>query len=276
MSTTISILMPAFNEGAFIYQSLHHLTQFMKTQSFDYEIIVSNDGSWDNTTSEAQRASKDFGRIRIIQNNQNQGKGFALKNAFFVSHGNMIVFLDADLDMPPSQLSLFFSTFSKDNPDIIIGSKRHPNSIIHYPLKRKIMSQGYSFLLRLMFGLPIQDTQTGMKLFKRKVLEEIFPVILCKRFAYDIEILACAHKYGYSIKELPIIIHHGQTKFGGIGLRTTRQVTQDTLAIFYRMYIRRWYKRKTSFIKRGQDSQSSFPSSAPQDTISNLSRKLYT
>src|SRR3989338_6222631 len=245
MKDTLSILMPAFNEGDFIYQSLYQLTQFMKTQPFEYEIIVSNDGSWDNTASEAQRASKDFGRIRTVENITNQGKGFALKNAFFVSHGNIIVFLDADLDMPPSQLALFFSTFFKENPDIIIGSKRHPDSIIYYPLKRRIISQGYSFLLRLMFGLPIQDTQTGMKLFKRKVLEEIFPIILCKRFAYDIEILACAHTCGYGIKALPIIIHHGQTKFRGIGLRATRQVIQDTLAIFYRMYFRRWYQRQT-------------------------------
>jgi len=260
MKDTFSILMPAFNEGAFIYQSLSQLTQFMKTQSLDYEIIVSNDGSWDNTASEAQRASHDFGRIRYVENTENQGKGFALKNAFFVSHGTVIVFLDADLDMPPSQLSLFFSIFFKEKPDIIIGSKRHPDSILHYPLKRKIMSQGYSFLLRLMFGLPVQDTQTGMKLFKRKVLEDIFPIILCKRFAYDIEILACAHKYGYSMKALPIIIHHGQAKFKGIGLRTTRQVMQDTLAIFYRMYFRKWYQRKGLPLRYAKDSQAFSPS----------------
>ncbi len=244
MNKKISILIPAYNEGAIIYKSLQLVTEFMKTQPYDYEIIVSDDGSWDNTCVESKKASQVFGKIKVLPHQKNKGKGDALKNAFFDSNGEWIVFLDADLDIPPSQLSLFFHLMESNAPDIIIGCKRHPESIINYPLKRKILSWGYSSILKILFGLPVRDTQTGMKLFKRKVLEDIFPIILCKRFAYDIEILACAHKLGYTISEAPIIIHYDMGKWGRIGIRTTRQIMTDTCAIFYRMYILRWYQKK--------------------------------
>lgn len=257
MNPNVSILVPAYNEGRIIYKSLSLLSDFIKTQNIPYEIIVSDDGSWDNTFSEAKRAAHHFEHILCIRHEENKGKGHALKNAFMVSKGSTVIFLDADLDMPPSQLALFFSTFNKEKSDIIIGCKRHPDSVIVYPLKRKIMSWGYSLFLRVLFGLPVRDTQTGMKLFKRKVLQEIFPRILCKRFAYDIEILACAYKYGYKIQELPIIIHYSKEKWSRLGLKTSFQITWDTMAIVYRMYIRKWYQQPLAVIpsqKRGISS----------------------
>ena len=243
---TVSILMPAYNEGGYIYQSVKLLSEFIETQPLEYEVIILDDGSWDNTAIEAQRACQDFKNIRYLSHKKNKGKGAALKSAFLISKGDIIIFLDADLDLPPSQLSLFFSTLNSGKSDVIIGCKRHPDSMVDYPLDRKIISVGYSLFLRLLFGLPLKDSQTGMKLFKREVLNKIFPIILCKRFAYDIEILACAHKYGFKIQEIPIIIRYNRNKWGHIGLKSIYLIALDTLAIAYRMYIRKWYQRRNS------------------------------
>ncbi|MBI4041340.1 MAG: glycosyltransferase [Deltaproteobacteria bacterium] len=240
----ISILMPAYNEGHVIYESIQRVVSFMNTSSYRYEIIISDDGSWDNTFSEAMRAKQEFGIVTTLRGQKNKGKGHALKHAFLASRGDIIVFLDADLDMPPAQLSLFFHSLEKDSPDIIIASKRHPNSIIQYPLERKILSLGYSFLMKLLFGLPVRDTQTGLKVFQRPVLEKIFPRVLCKKFAYDVEILALAHYFGYRIHELPVIITYDRYKWSRVGLETVFQIAKDTAAIFYRLKILKWYQRE--------------------------------
>jgi hypothetical protein len=91
-----------------------------------------------------------------------------------------------------------------------------------------------------MFGLPVRDTQTGLKLFKREVLDKIFPEIVVKAFAFDLEILANAHRLGYKIAEAPVHID-SKREFGRIGIKEIFETWVDTLAIFYRMYILRYY-----------------------------------
>ncbi|MFC1753737.1 hypothetical protein ACFL96_10160 [Thermoproteota archaeon] len=129
-----------------------------------------------------------------------------------------------------------------DNADVVIGSKRHPNSILDYPLQRKIISSVYFFLIKLMFGLPIQDTQTGLKLFKSEVLRKVFPKIVVRAFAYDLEILVNAHRLGYKIAEAPVRIN-SQRKFSRIRIRDIVDTWIDTMAIFYRMYILKYYDK---------------------------------
>jgi hypothetical protein len=129
-----------------------------------------------------------------------------------------------------------------DNADIVIGSKMHPNSVLKYPWHRKIVSRIYFGLVKLLFGLPIHDTQTGLKIFKREVIQKVLPRILVKQFAFDLEILANAHRLGYKIAEAPVAVD-SKRKFTRIGLKAIFDTTIDTLAIFYRMYILKYYDR---------------------------------
>jgi glycosyltransferase involved in cell wall biosynthesis len=154
--------------------------------------------------------------------------------------GDYVVFLDSDIDLHPAQLETFFDIMKLDNADVVIGSKRHPNSILNYPLQRKVMSNVYYFLIKIMFGLPVRDTQTGLKLFKYEVLKRIFPRIVVKAFAFDLEILANAYRLGYKIAEAPVHID-SRREFGRIGIREILETWIDTLAIFYRMHILRYY-----------------------------------
>jgi glycosyltransferase involved in cell wall biosynthesis len=237
----ISVIMPAYNEAHHIIANIRETMDTLKDFDVSYEIIVLDDGSRDNTF----KVVKDFagicnGKIKIYQNRKNFGKGRTLKKAFRYTKGEYIVFLDADLDLHPSQIKGLFRKMEKNNCDIVIGSKRHPKSVLVYPVGRRIISDVYFFLIKILFGLPVRDTQTGLKLFKRKVLENVLPRILVKKFAYDLEILAIAHHLGYKIAQIPVRLNFQRMK-GRIRLKTIWDTFTDTLAIFYRLYIMRYY-----------------------------------
>ncbi|RJP17441.1 MAG: glycosyltransferase family 2 protein [Candidatus Abyssobacteria bacterium SURF_5] len=243
----LSVLMPAHDEGAGIYDNLGETFAFLRETSRDFEIIVIDDGSSDNTYEEAARFAADNSRVKLVKNKTNLGKGGALREGFKYSEGDTIVFIDADLDLHPSQLQLFFDHMRGADADVVIGSKRHPQSKLYYPFHRKIVSMVYFFMVKLLFRLPIHDTQTGLKLFKRQVLEKVFPQMLVKKFAFDLELLVLAHRHDFTIVEAPVVVDYRPN----IGKKIRRWVRPtdiyttwwDTMAIFYRLYILRHYDR---------------------------------
>lgn len=242
----VSVIMPAFDEANHIQYSIEETIKALNNLGCEYEIIVVDDGSRDATIEQAKKIAQEYPNIIVRQNRINRGKGRTLKFGFRFATGQYVVFLDADLDLHPKQLNTFFDIMELDKADIVIGSKMHPNSVVDYPLQRRIVSSVYFFLVKLMFGLPIRDTQTGIKLFKYEVLEKIFPKILVQRFAYDLEILALAHRLGYKIAEAPIVLQ-SKRPFGRIGIRAIYTTWLDTLAIWYRMYILKYYDRMHNY-----------------------------
>jgi glycosyltransferase involved in cell wall biosynthesis len=243
----LSVLMPAHDEGGGIYDNIGETLKILQDGGCDYEIIVIDDGSSDNTYEEAARFAAGNRRIKLVRNSANLGKGRALREGFGVSTGEFVVFIDADLDLHPRQLQVFFDYMRAKDADVVIGSKRHPESKLFYPTHRKIVSAVYFFLVKLLFRLPIHDTQTGLKLFKRPVLEKVFPQMLVKKFAFDLELLVLAHKHGFKIAEAPVVVDYRPN----IGRKIKRWVRPndiyttwwDTMAIFYRLYILRHYDR---------------------------------
>lgn len=239
----ISVVMPAFNESEHIVKNLKEVVDTFASFSYSFEVIVVDDGSHDNTYLYAARVLLQHPElVRIVRYDKNQGKGNALIAGTSYATGEYVVFLDADMDLHPSQLPLFFEMMDVQGADAVIGSKRHELSSVNYPLIRQIYSNGYYAMIRLLFGLPLKDTQTGLKVFKRRVLLDIFPRVLAKRFAFDIEVLANAHRLGYKIVDAPVTLHF-QRCYNRISLRHVWVIFVDTLAIFYRMKIRRYYDR---------------------------------
>jgi glycosyltransferase involved in cell wall biosynthesis len=242
---TISVLMPAFNEGEHIAENLLVTQSVLESLPNSWEIILINDGSQDNTYSEAFRISRKCPEIKVIDIPENQGKGHALKRGFQEVRGDVVVFLDADLELPPHQLENFLRPLEAGKAEVIIGSKSHPLSQGYYPKRRKVISWIYAKILWMLFQLPIRDTQSGFKVYKREVLDRIFPRILCKRFAYDIEILINAHRLGYTILEIPVSVDYSRPKqWGRIGLKTLLFTGLDTLGIFFRMNFLKYYDRE--------------------------------
>jgi glycosyltransferase involved in cell wall biosynthesis len=224
----LSIVIPAYNEEKRIANTIMETCNTMNSFSIPYEIIIVNDGSKDRTFEEASRIADSQNNVKVVNYSQNGGKGNAIKYGCKFITGDIVTFLEI---------------MKKDNVDIVTGSKRHPLSKINYPSDRKVLSWFYHLIIKSLFNLPVNDTQLGLKLFKREVIDEVIPKILVKRYAYDVEILVLANRKGYKMVEAPVELNF-RRKMSRINIRDIAKIANDTAAIFYRMYILRYYDRK--------------------------------
>ena len=237
----ISVIMPAYQEAQNLDSAVAETTAALQSQGLEYEIIVVDDGSTDATYERALSLAKGHKELRVFGYDRNMGKGYALKYGFQFARGDVVVFLDADRDLPPYQLTAYLDYMLQNEKDIVIGSKRHPLSRVHVPLTRKVLSMAYGMLLKILFNLNVSDTQVGLKVFRKEVLQQILPKVLVKKYAFDIEILANARKLGYSIAELPVELH---SSLGSkVNFKAVWFMFVDTLAVFYRMKILRYYDK---------------------------------
>lgn len=241
----VSIIMPGYNEGDIIYDNLVEADRVFCDMFANYEILFVNDGSQDNTLEMVLKAERSCNSVRVINCPVNHGKGHALREGTSAAKGKYIVFMDSDLDLPPSQLPRFFEILFEKDADVVIGSKMHPGSVSNYPLVRKIVSFGYYVFLLVLFRLNTHDTQTGLKLFKADVIKPVMKRILVKRFAFDIEVLSIINQRGYKIAESPVVLNFNRgQKWGRIQFKDVWYILIDTLAIFYRLNILRYYDRQ--------------------------------
>jgi len=238
----VSIIMPAFDEGGHIYDNIRMTREVMLAAGLEAEIVAVDDGSGDDTLAGIERAAADFDDVVVARNPYNMGKGMALRTGFDYSSGDIVVFLDADLDLHPSQIQALIGILEEAPYDIVVTSKHHPDSQLDYPWFRKVASWVYYMLIKLMFGLPVRDTQTGLKVFRRRVLETVFHRLLVKKFAYDVELLAVAVRFGYKVHEIPVVLDFKrQLSWGRIRVEDVLRIFIDTLAVFYRLRILRYY-----------------------------------
>jgi glycosyltransferase involved in cell wall biosynthesis len=238
----LSVIVPAYNESDAIFHNLTEVIETLQQLGFEFEVILVDDGSVDETFLHAARllGAYEGGKVRVVRYDVNQGKGNALMCGAGYANGDYIVFLDADMDLHPKQLPRFFEIMDATGADVVIGSKRHPESNVNYPFVRKIYSAIYYLMIRVLFGLPVRDTQTGLKVFKAKVLRDVFPRILVKRFAFDIEVLTNAHRLGYRIVDAPVTLEFRRGT-GRVKLGDAKLIFIDTLGIFYRMHVLHYY-----------------------------------
>lgn len=240
--TKISVTIPAYNKVEVVSKTIEETHNFFRKNKADFEIIVMDDGSKDGTYEEALKTANKYKNVIVKRVKENNGKGYALREAFKHTTGDLILFLDADLDIHPRQFTTFMQYMVDSDADVVIGSKRHLKSRIIFPLRRRIFSQLYHIFTKLFFKLPVGDTQSGMKLFKREVLERVFPKVLVKRWAFDVELLLNANLRKFKIEEAPIDLNF--RRFGSaINLKAIYNMFLDTLAIAYRLRILRYYTR---------------------------------
>lgn len=232
--------MPAYNAEN-LFRNVLEVKKKIEGSFKNFEIVVVNDGS-------ISRFSKDFEKFKTIHSKnihvvgyqKNMGKGYALKQGFLNSEGDVIVFLDSDLELSPDHIKEFYKMLEEG--DVVIGSKRHKNSKVNYPIFRRVMSFFYQKMIKILFNLDLKDTQVGIKMFKREVLERCMQRLLVKRYAFDIELLALAKKEGFSIIEAPIKMNFKLES--NIKPTSVANMILDTLAVFYRLKIIKYYDRK--------------------------------
>jgi glycosyltransferase involved in cell wall biosynthesis len=237
----LSVVVPAYREGRRIFSNLTRLVGELDKLKVPYEVVVVSDGNTDATVSEANRVASPA--VRVFHYPMNIGKGFALSCGVAQSIGELVTFIDADMELDPANIAVFIEIMQSRGCDAVIGSKRHPQSEVAYPRLRRLQSAAYQLVVRMLFNLNVRDTQTGLKLFRRQVLKEAMPLLAIKRFAFDLELLVVAHQLGYrNVCEAPIKLDYQFESTVNLG--SAWRVLWDTAAIFYRLRILRYYDRR--------------------------------
>jgi len=234
----LSVIIPAYNEAGNIGNCIRETAHAL--EGLENEIIVVDDGSKDETRKAALQVAAELTQVRVVGYDRNQGKGHALKSGYSFTRGERIAFLDGDLQIHPRQLRELLEIMDATNADVVVGCKRHADSNVRYSPFRRLLSAGYLHLTRLFFDLNLSDTQTGIKLFRRDVLDRVWPRVPIKRFAFDLALLVGARRFNYQIVEAPVEITPYQEKKNRIGLRAILSTFFDTLVVFYEASFWKW------------------------------------
>ncbi len=236
----LSVIVPAYNCSS-IDRDLLSIQRYLDELNRPFEIICVVDGIKNGEDKTTELAKSIRGpRLKVFPYLENRGKGYAVRFGMARARGGIIAFIDAGNDLNASGIGLALEHLKWYKADIIVGSKRHRASRVDYPFQRKVLSFIVQRATRFMFGFDVSDTQTGLKIFRREVLEKVLPRLLVKRWAFDLEMLAAANRLGFKrIYESPI-----ELQFNSASNVTYRAVTNfatDYLAIFYRTHILHYY-----------------------------------
>jgi glycosyltransferase involved in cell wall biosynthesis len=240
----LTLIVPSYKQEKIIVANLKQLLEVLNHIRYDYEVIVVVDGAIDQTAAKIKAAK--LPKVKVVTYPKNQGKSYAIRQGMAQAKGDYIMFLDAGMEIDPNGISMLLEHLEWYNADIIVGSKRHPASKVNYPLKRKVLSNGYYYFIRLLFGLKVRDTQAGIKVFRKEVLDKILPRLVEKKFAGDLEMLVVAKQCGFhNICEAPINLTYSADNFStAVKFNSIAGITVDTLAIWYRKNILRYYRRQ--------------------------------
>ncbi|PIV08981.1 UDP-glucose:dolichyl-phosphate glucosyltransferase [Candidatus Roizmanbacteria bacterium CG02_land_8_20_14_3_00_36_15] len=239
----LTLIIPVYKQEKTIVENLKQIKKILDQIRYHHEIIVVVDGIVDKSIEKIKQAM--LPGVVTVGYIKNQGKSYAIRMGMKKAKGDYVMFIDAGMEIDPNGISMLLEHMEWYNADIIVGSKRHPASQVNYPLNRKILSYGYYYLVKFLFGLNVRDTQAGIKIFKKDVLQKVLPRLLEKKFAGDLEFLVVAQILGFRrIYEAPIKLDYSLSPITtAAGIRAIWGILVDTLAIFYRKNIIRYYQR---------------------------------
>ena len=203
----LSVIIPAYKEGKRIVKTLKEIDKYLSKQAYTYEIIVVNDGSPDKTAEVVKKVIPEIKNLRLIDNKENHGKGYVVRQGLMESKGKYRIFTDADNSTSIDQLEKMWPEF-QNGYNVVIGSRDIKGAVITVPQSwwRITLGNIFNLIVQIISGLfGIWDTQCGFKCFTKKAVEDIFPKCKINRFAFDVEVLVLAKKLGYKIKEIPVV-----------------------------------------------------------------------
>jgi len=201
----LSVIIPAYNEAERIPSTLLDIDHKLHDAPFEYEIIVVNDGSKDNTAGVVRKLANTVKNLILIDNGTNKGKGGVVTQGMLSARGQIRLFMDADNSTSVDQFMNMKPLFD-EGAQVVIGSRAAKGSRLQppEPLYRQILGKLGNILIQLTNVPGIWDTQCGFKAFTANAAQEIFSRVRTKGWGFDIEILAIARALGYKIKQIPV------------------------------------------------------------------------
>jgi dolichyl-phosphate beta-glucosyltransferase len=236
--TRLSVVIPAYNEEHVIGDSLTRLGAYLE-RTPDPELIVVDDGSRDRTREIVRDVARRYPFARLVQNDRNRGKGYSIKHGIAESHGEYVLFTDADLVYPIEGVEPFIRALDA-GADVAIGSRRHPGTLFalnprhfSYIYQRYLIGGVYINVVNRILELGVSDTQAGFKCLRGDAARAIFSRTTLHDFAFDVEALFIARQLGYQIVELPVYFLY-------LGEQSSVQLVKDSA----RMLVDLWRIRQ--------------------------------
>src|SRR3989339_928529 len=192
MKVKLSVIIPAYKEEKNIEATIKNVALELKKLEYPSELLIIVDGSPDKTEELAAKEASNYNFVEVLSYTPNRGKGYALTYGVKHARGELVTFFDAGGDYHPNHIDRYVKLLEAFDADMVVGSKLHPASNINYPFKRRVMSRIYRLMNRILFNIDVKDTQTGLKLAKTKVLDNILPRVVVKQYAFDLELLVLA------------------------------------------------------------------------------------
>lgn len=233
----LSVVIPAYNEEKRLPPTLADIFNYLKNQNYEWEILVVNDGSTDNTAKVVNDFITNHEGVRLIDNKKNQGKGGVVRQGMLEARGVWRLFMDADNSTRIKDIAKFWP--HTDEFEILIGSRYTKGSIIteKQSFLRRFISRAGNIFTKILILPGIADTQCGFKLFSARATERIFPKQTFMRWSFDMEILSIAKRLGYKIKEIPITWENAEgSKLPG-GLKVAWRTFRDLIKIKWNLII---------------------------------------
>ena len=228
MSRRFSVVVPAYNEGSRIADTVRTLREVLA--EVEPEIVVVDDGSTDATAGRAEAAGADL----VVRLEPNAGKGAAVRAGFARASGAAIAYTDADLAYPPEQLLAMLRVVEAGFP-FVAGSRRHEETVtlIRARRLREVTGRLFNVVTALLVNTGFRDTQCGIKAFRGEEGRLLLACGLVDGFAFDVELFVLARRFGIPVTEAPVQIRNAETSTVRMG-RDARRMVQDLLRI------RRW------------------------------------
>ena len=235
----LSVIIPAYREADRIVKNLEEAAAYFSDKNYSYEFLVIIDGSSDNTHEVVRGFAHKIKNLQVIENKENHGKGYVVRQGLLKAEGKYRVFLDADGSTAITHLDSFLPEF-ENGFDVVIGSRKIKGAFIqiHQPKIREIMGIGGNILTRIVLGLwSYPDTQCGFKMLTAQAAREVASRMIVDRFGFDFELVILAKKMGFKIKQLPVrwLNEEGSAVGGLLGPNGFFQVLIDLFKTKWRL-----------------------------------------
>jgi dolichyl-phosphate beta-glucosyltransferase len=201
----LSIVIPAYNEQARLPRTVLETIQWCTTKKLDFELIIADDGSRDETLALARLFEDSDSRIRVISC-PHMGKGSAVRLGVLNAKGRYVLFMDADGATPQTEIPKLLDSL-EEGFDVAIGSRviQRPGEVdVKTSFYRRFIGRVFAFFVGRFAIEGINDTQCGFKMFRREAALEIFSRQKIAGFAFDVEILFIARRLSLTVAEIPV------------------------------------------------------------------------
>jgi glycosyltransferase involved in cell wall biosynthesis len=229
-------ILPVRNEAETILETSGNLFDWCRENIKEFKILFIDDNSKDETVSRIEGLNNY--RIKVLKNQFDNGKGSTLKTGFVFSNliykmkdDDLVIFMDGDGQVPPENIPPFLEIMKLNGADVVIGNKRHIFSITNYSLQRSLVSVCYNLIIKILFGLQYQDTQCGLKIFKKKALDKVIDKVKSKRYAFDLELIIALREMRFRVADAPVTINN-QKNSGSVSFGSMINTFMETVGIW--------------------------------------------